>query len=268
MYKISIRSFEFAKKYIAAASSIYFVNILTGAAEGIVWADEEQNPRLLIIWSDYQKGFQLMGKALEKDKWGDFYKWYEEIIEPFLKSKQIEEFECGVDSQELAEMLEGVFRENNIKCEKQKIFYHTGKRVNVKEPHGYCYEKIDSTFLHKAYDNMTYIIDEIELAYGSCENYLEKGYGYAAIKNNEIVARAIMSFSFQDKNNISVNTLESHRRKGLSSYLVSKVVEETLNLNHLPIWDCNEYNKASEKTAEKCGFKLVREDKVYWFCMK
>nr|WP_302600101.1 GNAT family N-acetyltransferase [uncultured Cellulosilyticum sp.] len=268
MYSISAAKIENAKKYISDASSIYFINILNGEADGIIWADQKVNPRLLMIWSEYQKGFQLMGKALSQNEWPNFYKWYEDVIIPFLKRKEIQEFECGADHAALAEMLQGVFANQAIKCEKQKIFYHNGEQVSIKEPIGYKYERVDSKFLSKDYLNRSYITDEIELAYGSYAHYLRKGYGYAAIKDNEVVARAIMSFSFNQQDNISVDTLEKHRRKGLSAYLVSKTIEETIRLNHTPIWDCNEYNIASEKTAQKCGFQMIREDDIYWFGIK
>nr|WP_303244181.1 hypothetical protein [uncultured Cellulosilyticum sp.] len=68
MYSISAAKIENAKKYISDASSIYFINILNGEADGIIWADQKVNPRLLMIWSEYQKGFQLMGKALSQNE--------------------------------------------------------------------------------------------------------------------------------------------------------------------------------------------------------
>ena len=103
------------------------------------------------------------------------------------------------------------------------------------------------------------------MAYGSYDEYLKIGYGYAAIKENEIVAKAIMTFHYEDKSNISVETSQIHRNKGLSSYLVSKTVEEALRRDQVPIWDCTQYNIASEKTALRCGFQQIREEPIYWF---
>ena len=58
---------------------------------------------------------------------------------------------------------------------------------------------------------------------------------------------------------------ESHQRKGLSAYLTMKTIEDTCQLGLIPIWDCTDDNIASEKTAIKCGFRMIREDIVSWF---
>lgn len=86
-----------------------------------------------------------------------------------------------------------------------------------------------------------------------------------AVKDNRIVARADMLFRDQGYGNISVNTEECHRRKGLSAYLAMKTIKDTCDLGLKPIWDCTDDNVAPEKTAVKCGFYQIREDMVYWF---
>lgn len=204
---------------------------------------------------------------MDEKEWGTFHKWFKTVIIPFMRSKGIDVFEYGVDHEELSKMMEGVFCENEIGCEKQKIFsYDYNSIVERVEVLGeYMFEKIDDRFFQTDYQNMSYITEEIELAYGTQENYLENGYGYAAIIENEIVSRAIMTCSYGDESNISVNTLQTHRNKRLSSYLVQKTVEETLSRNKNPIWDCSQDNIASEKTALRCGFKMIREDNIYWF---
>lgn len=65
--------------------------------------------------------------------------------------------------------------------------------------------------------------------------------------------------------NISVDTVEAHRRKGLSAYLAMKTIEMTTQRGLQPIWDCTDDNIASENTAKKCGFYEIREDIIFWF---
>lgn len=265
MHRIISDNIDNAKKYIKDISSIYFINILTGSADGIIWGDKEVNPELLVIWSDYEEGFQLMGKTIHEKDWGAFYQWFEEVIIPFMKSKGIETFEYGVDNDDLSGMMDAIFVNKNIEWEKQKIFYYDGNVKTLAGPIEYQFEKIDQEIIKKNHKNMNYLTDEIQMAYGSYDNYLKNGYGYAALKDNEIVARSLMTFNYENKSNISVDTIQLHRNKGLSSYLVSKTIQEALRRNQIPIWDCSEDNIASEKTALRCGFKMIREDNVYWF---
>lgn len=265
MYRISSRGFEFAQTYINDVSSIYFINILTGKTEGIVWGDKEESPDMLLLWSEYQQGFQLMGKTIPKDKWPEFYQWFQKTIVPFMMERGIEDFEYGVDNEELAYMMDKTFCNKEISRGKQKIFIFGGVPKSSPLPDGYTVEKIDRNLYENNYRNMNYIIREIDLSYGSWDKFLKNGYGYAAIKNGEIAARAVVTFNYGGKANISVDTVQNHRNKGLSSYIVNKTIEEALRRNETPVWDCDEDNIPSVKTALKCGFSFIREDNIYWF---
>lgn len=265
MYKLKFTNKEMVKRYISDISSIYFISVLRGEAEGTIWADKEVNPDLLIVWSEYQKGFQIMGEPLDEKEWGEFNKWFKDVMMPFLESKEIDVFEYGVDHKKLAIMMSRIFKHKDIEYEKQKIFEYDGNIGIIRKPEGYTYEKIDTKFLQKEYDNMAYITDELNIAYGNSSNTLEKIYGYAAIRDHKIVAKAIMLFNYEDIDNIGVDTLEEYRMNGLASYLVSRTIQETLKINHKPIWDCTQDNVASNSVAKKCGFKMIREDEIYYF---
>lgn len=97
------------------------------------------------------------------------------------------------------------------------------------------------------------------------EYFFDNGIAYVAIKDNELAARADMLFCDNGYGNISVNTVDLYRRKGLSGYLVMKTIEDMRKQGLVPIWDCTEDNIASEKTALKCGFHIIRKDIIYWF---
>ncbi|MDO5521545.1 MAG: GNAT family N-acetyltransferase [bacterium] len=253
------------KKYTIESSSIYFSCIVNDEADGIIWADREKDPDFLLIWSPYQEGFQLMGKPLERQEWKKFRSWFDNTIPAFLAEREMEDFEYGADTQELANMFKEIFQDKEYFSEKQKIFYWSERKNNIKLPEGYEVKQIDRAFFKQEYKDTQFITEEITTAYGVLEPYFSHGIAYVAVKGKEIVARADMLFSNALYGNISVNTKEQHRRKGLSAYLTIKAIEDTCKLGITPIWDCSENNLASEKTAEKCGFKKAREDIIYWF---
>lgn len=265
MKKLENQQYELVMKYITKHSSIYFINVLNNQSDGIVWADCSKDPKTVVVFSEYQEGFQIMGQALDSSKWMEFKAWFEQDIVPFLKSKNMTTFEYGVDNAELGDMMKHIFSEKQIGSEKQKIFQCSSVIDDIPMPEGYQYEKIDENFFQKTYSNMSYIIEEVEMACVTWKRYLEHGYGYAAIQNNEIAARALMMFDYKTIANISVDTLSNHRRKGLSAYLASLTMKETICRHQNPIWDCSEDNIASEKTALKCGFQHVFEEDVFWF---
>jgi len=132
-------------------------------------------------------------------------------------------------------------------------------------PDEYEINRVDDTFLAQNYENLNYITTELEKAYGDITNYSKYGVAYVALYKNRIVARADMLFSHKGYGNISVDTEEAHRQKGLSTLLTLKTIEETRKIGLIPVWDCTNDNLPSEKTALKCGFKLIGEVPISWF---
>lgn len=265
MERITNLSKKLAQDYITEYSSIYFVKVLCGEASGTVWGDKEDKPDFIMVWSDYQKGFQLMGQPLSESCWDEFYDWFMSIVVSFLKDRKVDFCEYGADSKELLDMMCSIFYDRKMESAKQKMFRHDGRLHKVPMPDGYEYKKIDEKFLQDDYLNKEYILDEIMSSYGSVARYLKEGYGYAAVKDKMAVSRAIMTFGDARGDNIGVDTLEEYRRQGIAAYLVSLVVETGLAMKHNLIWDCTEENAGSEKTALKNGFQQVREEEICWF---
>ena len=252
---------------ITDKSSLYFSCILKNEAAGIIWGNTSHHPNFLLVFSPYQEGFQLMGEPLSQNEWAAFKNWFIGTIIPFIKKQELEYFEFGADTKELADMFQAIFTDYEIFSAPQKIFRWVQTSFVPICPSEYQVEKVDSDFFSKPYSNKDFIQSELERAYGTLDSFFKYGIAYVAIYQNTIVARADMLFSHGGYGNISVNTDELHRRKGLSTLLTMKTIEETLHLGLTPVWDCTDDNLPSEKTALKCGFKLIREDIISWFCI-
>lgn len=55
MYKIHFTNKRIGKRYMGDTSSIEFISVLMGEAEGIIWANKEVNADLLIIWNECER---------------------------------------------------------------------------------------------------------------------------------------------------------------------------------------------------------------------
>lgn len=267
MVEIFINELGESKKYICETSSIYHSCILKGEADGIIWANRKDNPTFLLVWSPYQEGFQLIGQPLDEMKWAEFRKWFNTTIIPFLNEKGLGFFEYGADTKELADMFQKIFADIKILSDTQKIFHWCQVDGDIRQPKGYQIKKVDKVFLQGECQNKDFIVDELTRAYGDINKYFEYGIAYVAMQADTVVARADMLFENNGYGNISVNTEEAHRRKGLSTYIAMKTIEDTCKMGLKPIWDCTEDNIASEKTANKCGFHLIRRDTISWFVL-
>lgn len=62
---------------------------------------------------------------------------------------------------------------------------------------------------------------------------------------------------------IGIETVESHRRKGLAAIVAKKMVTYVKSIHKEPVWDCIVSNKGSRGTAEKAGFEIMAEHAYY-----
>jgi len=250
-------------------SCIYCNGVFEDSMEGRVWADNLEKPSFVIVWNEYQKGFQLMGEPVKKAEYNNLRIFFETVIFQMLQEKDLSYFECGTDSDELTNMLFELFEDKNIDSEQQKVFclkqIISPKNGTIKINNEFDTVMIDDSFFTREYSNIEYVNKEIIDTWKSREAYLKNGYGYAAIIDNCIVSRALVTCSYKQYDNIGVDTMKEYRRKGISSILVYNTLLEARRRDRECIWDCTEDNVASERTARKVGFELERTYTVCWF---
>lgn len=243
-------------------SSLYFTSVLAHRAEGSVWADCPDNPSFLLVWSRYQEGFQLMGKALPESEWEDFRSWFSETIPDFLKKHDVDCFEYGVDNTELADMMQSIWKDRKIFSSSQLFYHFKGNIQRRTEPAEYRIYKVDESFMQRQEFDMSFLSMELQEAFGDMG--MQKGaICYVAVKDKTVVARANMFFWDDRYGNISVSTKEEHQNKGLASCLASAVIADTCALGLIPVWDCTDDNLASQMTAQKCGFEKMSPFPIY-----
>ena len=93
--------------------------------------------------------------------------------------------------------------------------------------------------------------------YGSDENFLRYGIGYALCKGSDIVSEAYASEG-GGYAEIGVITHPNHKRKGYATLIVSHLINECKKSQIIPQWSCNVDNRASLSTGLKMGFQIDR----------
>lgn len=68
-----------------------------------------------------------------------------------------------------------------------------------------------------------------------------------------------MPFMKEFVQEIGITTLEKYRKKGYASEACSRCVQEILNQGKIPLWSTGVQNTASQKLAEKVGFKKLAD---------
>ncbi|MGZ9586442.1 GNAT family N-acetyltransferase [Paenibacillus marinisediminis] len=273
MIRINERNEWLADQLVHDNSDMMFAGVVVGHNPGEVWVDNNSNPSSAIVWSSGLESFNFMGDANNTNFNQSIEMFIDYEIIPFLKSKELNYFEFSVDSEDWYPAIQQVFGSRKIDESFQYVYksnMNTSEVLCTDNLEPYRAVEIDEALFLKLnkgeMKNADFLINYVEQYWGTINDYLGKGYGYAALtKQNEIVSIAVSSFKFHSTHAIGVETLEHYQRQGLSSSLV-KLLLQKFNENHIAAWwDCMESNMASQKTAEKAGLYKALRYKINWF---
>jgi GNAT superfamily N-acetyltransferase len=242
-----------------------YMSILNGSNKGNLWVDSLENPSFAIVWGEHLEGFQLMGKPLDAKHYKDLRAFFESDLNSFLKDRGKEEFEYAADTEELLQMMNNVFYDKNIEWGWQynyKVVEY--KTVALKNQDICSVVSIDTDFFQMEYSNASYVLDEIVKAWGNVDSYLNNGIGFAVIKDNEIISKIISIAAYETNHVLGVDTLASYRRRGYGSLLLRKVLNDASEKGYRILWDCDEFNEGSKKTAQNQGLVFDYKYKVCW----
>jgi RimJ/RimL family protein N-acetyltransferase len=97
----------------------------------------------------------------------------------------------------------------------------------------------------------------------SKEDFMKYGIGYVVLKDNEIISGA-STYSYDgERLEITIETKEEYRKKGLAIACAAKLILDSLARNIYPRWDAA--NLTSVRLAEKLGYRFAHEYTVYTF---
>ena len=127
-------------------------------------------------------------------------------------------------------------------------------------PSGYQLKRIDK----KLFEQCSWYEDMV-LAYGSPENFLEYGMSLCMMAANEICCEAYAVFHDNEKFELGVVTSENHRRKGLAHITCKHLIQLCREKGFSTYWVCHQSNIASIATARKLEYKVQKEFKWLFF---
>jgi len=210
---------------VKANSDMMYAGVVTGNNPGAVWADDITNPTFCLVWSEYLKAFHFMGSCYAHINKDEFQKFIESTIISFLKKRNIGYFEFACDNEEWIAIICEMLSNYELKQSKQFVYKQPHKNnINTSMPCtvGYAVFEINESFISNrfsVFENYEETIADIERAWGELAKFLEFGKGFIAAQNNRICSFAYTSFLFENTYSIGVETYETHKKKGLSSFL-------------------------------------------------
>lgn len=91
-------------------------------------------------------------------------------------------------------------------------------------------------------------------SWDKAESFLEKGFGFAAVRGSEVCAAAFSAAVSPREIDIGAETREGYRGRGLAAALALRMCHETASIGRKPVWAHAAANVGSMRTALKCGF--------------
>ena len=126
-------------------------------------------------------------------------------------------------------------------------------------PEGYVFRRIDGELYDVFLKNENF--EDCVAVFGSKEQFLELGRGFAVMKDGRIVSAASSYSRYREGIDIEIGTVKEERQKGLASAVAAKLILECLDEGLYPAWDAA--NKMSVRLAEKLGYRFSREYACY-----
>jgi RimJ/RimL family protein N-acetyltransferase len=126
------------------------------------------------------------------------------------------------------------------------------------QPRGWK-DRIPAGFRVQRYDRGLAQGVGLEEFWGSLDNFLARGFGFAALRGDEVVSRCHTVMVGDGRAEISIETAEPYRRRGLGALAARAFIEHGLAQGVQPVWSCWSTNTASVQMAEKLGF-VARAD--------
>lgn len=242
-------------------------SILEGNTPSNIYVDDLENPNGAFIWNDFRYSY-LVGDPNNKEFLFDLEKLLKKTLIPEAKKSSDPTIVLYPDTIEMLEKTEKILKNKHpLNIERQFFKFNKEKfeSIETRENDGLIIKKLDKDILNNTGKN---IVEDIKTTWKSLKLFLEKGVGFALLKEGEIISTCYSCFAGKNTYEINVNTYNpENRNKGYAKMVTSKFIEHCIKKNIEPTWECWKGNIPSESLAEKLGFEKSRTHGVKLFLL-
>ncbi|MGL1890572.1 MAG: GNAT family N-acetyltransferase [Spirochaetaceae bacterium] len=246
-----------------------FSGIVTGKCKGSMWVNNIENPTIALTYSFAVGGYCILGNPGQDSVYEQLHNFLIKELFPKLKKRGEEFFEFSVESLESQKCILELFSDKIIESEDEYFYIKTDKtKSSFEVPVEYSILKVDSKFIdeleHHEYQNRVFLEERLLESWGSYEDFLNESIAYVALYKKRIVAVIVGTATFNNIIPIDIETEKQHRNRGLASILTTCLVNNCIDKQLMPQWNCVDSNNASKKTALKSGFEFMKKSPFFW----
>jgi RimJ/RimL family protein N-acetyltransferase len=259
-YEIVRHMFEDLKYQLTTSA------VLDGTSPGRVFIDDTSSPTAAFMHT--VEGFFLAGSPESENFREGLKEHAEEIITRRETMRPAEEdLFFGFTPDSWVDKFDSIFKmrppldcpRRHYVCNKIKLDWR------AKIPTGYEVRRVDLNLLKKLeFSIPQHMTEWIELNWGANEKFIQHGFGFCTVHENQVVSWSIADSVSGNLCEIGIHTKSEFRRKGLATITAAAAVEYALSAGYSQVgWHTDQHNYGSIGIAEKIGFVKERDYTQY-----
>lgn len=266
MIELTMNQFHVVKKLLPASEGYVEPKaILQGNNPGWVFTNSTADPDVALIWSQGNEGFYLLGRHVMPyaEALNTFIDMH---LRPKLLSRNTAYIEISSVPPVTDDQLQSIFKSRNLISWQQSVYVYRSKDM-IPTPalrEGRLCD-IKDILERESVINPAFINDTILDNWHSINAFRANGNGFCILIDDTVVSLAYTGWIADNTHEISIETSESHRRKGLARVCAAALINHYLKEGHLPYWECETTNVASANLAESLGFSKMHDYTCYGF---
>ncbi|WP_310603993.1 GNAT family N-acetyltransferase [Anaerosporobacter sp.] len=268
MIKIEKGNMQIAERLVTFETCPSFSGILCGNSAGKIWVDEIENPHFAIVYSAPVGSFGVLGRVKNDIEYNLLVEFIQNELFQQLKESGETDFEFSADDLELEQRLLKTFEKNKIVQDQEIYFVYENKKPTINIPiKNYSFRQVDKECIEEDFKNKEFLMDKIFESWGTAESYLKMGVAFIATNENKIIGIIMGSSNYNDVLPIDIEIIEEYRQLGIASELTKYFLNYCFEQRKVAYWNCITSNIASQRLAEKAGFKCIGKNYYYYFSM-
>lgn len=269
LYRLKENEFEKARPLFHRQNLAFVIEaVIAGNSPAIIWVDHAANPSAAFLW-DRAHCLYLVGAKENKEFTRNVIELISGQLFPEARSQGLTLFKVYYSDIEWEPKIPVIFPQVSLR-KMDRVLYTFDHLTEEDGKHrlleGFQLHLIDHSLLaNLKLENIQFLIEEIESCWPSLACFLENGFGFCLLKDQEIVCWCTAEYVSGRQCGIGIETVEKHMNHGYATITASAFVSYCRANQIKPHWDSWKVNLPSVSVAEKAGFKKVLEYSVFLF---
>lgn len=256
-------AFHKCRKLINEQGQLEAIAIVENINPGRIFVDDVNDPASGVIWLGNNDGFIFFGNEQNEGFIHKLNNFINHVIIAEAKKVQLKWFECIGNHEKWNKVIEKAFEHRKLGKWNQKVYslqpgdYKGNSKPEIEQEYkvakmcDFLFENNNNPIKNK------FLQAKISEFWDSTERFLRNGRGYCIVYQNEIVSVCFSGFIAGNVHCIDIETLKAHQGKKLAQRIAHHFVEDCIENNLVPYWDCMEMNKPSVAVAENIGLRNI-----------